>query len=186
MSGHRSTRLESDEAERLTPNLKMIGRDKAHAFRRLMSRPYATDQFLDSIVEEYIRDKNSVVQKVQNSFDLKRMMAEEVEAGDSTTGPKMKSLRAAKHRFESLASPMGRVILYLPEFLKALQRIALKTDKAGASASAFLKGLTAEKLVQLGLLADGMDESLLLVRILGFSLVINVEFIILYHLIFFL
>ena len=169
-AGHRSSKLEGDTVETaLTPNLKMIGRDKAHSFRRLMTRPFKCDEYLDSIVDEFVTAKSSVVQRLHNSWDLKRILTEEIEAADPELGTNMKSLRAAKHRFESLAAPMGRCILYLPQFLKTMQRICeSRADNIATEAKAFLQGLTAEKLLQLSLLADGLDETMLLVRCLSY------------------
>eukprot|EP00438_Fugacium_kawagutii_P027421 Skav217147 [mRNA] locus=scaffold2621:2863:6211:+ [translate_table: standard] len=167
-AGRRSSRLETEANDEkiLTPNLVMVGRDKAHSFRRLMTRPYASDPFLDGLVDDWIRDNGSMIQKIQNSWDLKRVLVEEVAESDAPTGTSMRSLRAAKHRFESLASPMGRALLHLPAFLKTMERMAAGANDLGKRAAAFLQGLSAEKLVQLALLADGMDEAMLLVRTL--------------------
>ena len=64
---------------------------------------------------------------------------------------------------------MGRCILYLPQFLKTMQRICeSRADNIATEAKAFLQGLTAEKLLQLSLLADGLDETMLLVRCLSY------------------
>ena len=153
----------SDEA-RLTPNLKMIGRDKAHSFRRLMTRPYQCDEYLDELLNDFVHDKSSMCQKIQHSFNLKTIFQEQVVKQEAKWGQKIKNLRAAKHRFESLAAPMGRILLYLPAFLATCAQISEQRLAAGPRAEAFLNSLTAERLLQAGLLADGMDEAMLLIR----------------------
>ena len=40
-AGKRSPKIEQNDAQQpLMPNIKLVGRDQAHAFRRLMTRPY--------------------------------------------------------------------------------------------------------------------------------------------------
>lgn len=156
----------------LTPNLKMVGRDKAHSFRRLMTRPVKVDGYLSDIIEDFISSKSSMAQKIQASYDLKDIFRQEIAAdlehntADSPVTARIQNLRAAKHRFESLASPLGRMLLYLPSFIKACQRVSetRKGQAVARSARLFLDQLSAERLLQAALLSDGLDEALLLVR----------------------
>ena len=74
-AGKRSAELEPANGDgdnsTLTPNLKMVGRDKAHSFRRLMTRPFQCDPFLDEIMDDFVLSKSSICQLVQNSHGLK-------------------------------------------------------------------------------------------------------------------
>lgn len=107
-----------------------------------------------------------MTQKIQNSFELQAMFQEEVNQREEAHGNSIKSLRAAKHRFESLQAPLGRTLLHLPAFLATCQRISeTRADQAaGRDATVFLRDLTSERVLQAGLLADGMDEAMLLIR----------------------
>ena len=167
-AGKRSAELEPANGDgdnsTLTPNLKMIGRDKAHSFRRLMTRPFQCDPFLDEIMDDFVLSKSSICQLVQNSHELKSMFQEEIE--QQVGCKRISNLRAAKHRFESLAAPMGRALLYLPSFVACCQRVAeTRADTSmGKQTKVFLEGLTCEKLIQLAVLADALDESMVLLR----------------------
>jgi hypothetical protein len=133
-----------------------------------MTRPYKCDPYLDEIMDDFVVEKTSMCQKIQHSSALKDIFAEEVllNANTATAVKKVENLRAAKHRFESLATPLGRILLHLQAFVSACQRIAdVRTgDSAGVAARAFLDHLTAERLIQVGLLSDGMDECMMLIR----------------------
>ena len=111
-------RCSSNNEEAFTPNVKLVGRDAAHSFRRLMTRPYKTDEYLEETVSMWIDSEHSMTQKIQNSFELQSIFSEEViKAREEPHGNSIKSLRAAKHRFESLQAPLGRTLLHLPAFL---------------------------------------------------------------------
>ena len=141
--------IESSTAEILTPNVKMIGRDKAHGFRRILQRPYQADGFLQGVMDNYILSSESMTQKIANSFDFREWLQLEISRCDqdetSGFGNKVQNLRSAKHRFTKICE--------------------LKLDDAsGRSAARFLELVTGEELLQLALLADAADEALVLVR----------------------
>ena len=149
-AGKRSPKIEQNDAQQpLMPNIKLVGRDQAHAFRRLMTRPYKCDPYLDETLGMLVDDRDSMAQKIHNSFVLKKIFQEEIEAqNEASWNLQVKNLRAAKHRFESLVTPLGRQLLCLPAFLKACQRIAANRSAADGSGKAvrlFLDGLTFER-----------------------------------------
>ena len=155
----------------LHPNLKMVGHDKAHAFRRVLKRPYAADPVLERLMDNHCLGKDSMVQVISNSADFRLWFEDCVKTqsasnGTEGFGDKIRNLKAAKHRFESVSTPLGRMLLYLPAFLMTCQKMAekRKKDKSGQLARRYLEELTQEQLVQLALLADAGDEGLLLVR----------------------
>ncbi|CAK9100367.1 Uncharacterized protein SCF082_LOCUS46975, partial [Durusdinium trenchii] len=166
--GLRDTKIESESASVLLPQLKLVGRDKAHAFRKVLQRPYTADGFLNTVMEDFILSKDSMVQRVSNSFDFREWFELEISKQTDTSGygKSVRNLKAAKHRFESHSTPVARFLLYLPSFVAVVTRIAeTKADDAvGKAASLFLQTMTAEQILQLALIADAMDEGLLLVR----------------------
>ena len=166
-AGKRSVEIEDDDVTALHPNLKMVGHDKAHSFRRVLKRPYAADAVLERLMENHCLGKDSMVQVISNSADFRCwfehcVKAQSASKGTEGFGDRVRNLKAAKHRFESVSTPLGRMLLYLPAFLMTCQK--RKKDKAGQLARQYLEDLTQEQLVQLALLADAGDEGLLLVR----------------------
>jgi hypothetical protein len=151
----------------LAPNLKVIIRDRAHASRRLLSRPWKADPFLDEITETVVMDRSSICQRIQHSHDLRDMYAESVKTYVDGPFKNSKGLGAAKHRYESWAKPFAMVVMTLPALIHTAEQISLvRAGKPeGKDAEKFLTFLNAERVVQLGMLADGADEAYLLIRI---------------------
>ncbi len=78
---------------------------------------------------------------------------------------KMKNLNAAKHRFASTQTPLGRCVLGIEAVLTTAERIAnTRTDKFGVACLSFLRWLDDEKLLLLGAMSDAGDEVILLAR----------------------
>ena len=167
-AGKRDIKIEDEGTLELHPNLKMIGRDKAHAFRKVLQRPYCADDFLEALMNDHILGSHSMAQIIANSHEFSLWLEDELSRQEQTAGfgAKCKNLRSAKHRFESHSTPLGRMLLYCPAFLATCQKIAenRKDNKEGRCAIAYLQSFTAEGLCQLAMLADAGDEGLMLVR----------------------
>ena len=102
---------------------------------------------------------------IQNSTELQTWFAEFCEEEGLSCGD-ARNLRAAKHRFESYATPLARVCRHF----RPLLRVAIKTahtrsDKAGRGMLAFLLWLQPEYVLLLGMLADAGDDALCLTRV---------------------
>jgi hypothetical protein len=78
-----------------------------------------------------------------------------------------KGLGAAKHRFESWAKPFAMAVMTLPALIRTAEEISItRAGKAeGKDADDFLIFLNAERILQLGMMADGSDEGVVLIRI---------------------
>ena len=152
----------------LFKNLKLVQRDHAHAFRRLLSRPYHADPELEAYLNNLVMKKASIVQRIFNSHLFQAWFAEETskQEADSGLGPGIRSLRAAKHRFETFSTPTGRAMLWLPALMNTAQRIV--TDRAGTDVSqqvgTWLRQLSTEEVLQVAMVADASDEGLMLIR----------------------
>ena len=59
----------------LTPNLKFILRDAAHASRRIISRPWNADPYLKDVALMMAQGRNSVAKLVHNSTETSRVFA---------------------------------------------------------------------------------------------------------------
>ena len=56
-----------------TPNMSFIVRDKAHGSRRILSRPWACDDYLNTVASSLIKDPSSIAQLIQHSEDFPRL-----------------------------------------------------------------------------------------------------------------
>jgi hypothetical protein len=112
-------------------------------------------------------DSNSICQRIQHSHDLRDMYAENVQSYVDGPFKNSKGLGAAKHRYESWAKPFAMVVMTLPAMIRTAEEISLvRAGKPeGNDADRFLKFLNAERVVQLGMMADGADEAVVLIRI---------------------
>ena len=57
----------------LTPNLKWVVKDKAHASRRIVSRPWAVDEYVKDVAMMFAQGHGSMARLIQYSHDLKRV-----------------------------------------------------------------------------------------------------------------
>jgi hypothetical protein len=109
----------------LTPNLKVIIRDRAHASRRLLSRPWKADPFLNEIAETVVMNNTSICQRIQHSHDLREMYATNVQNYVSNPFKKSQGLGAAKHRYESWAKPFAMVAMTFPALIRTAEEISV-------------------------------------------------------------
>ena len=89
----------------LTPSLKLIVRDVAHASRRVTAKPEAADEYLDELPRRIFTDKHSLAQITQHSDVWRREFASFVERQEDRSGGRAINVRAAQHRHESKAKP---------------------------------------------------------------------------------
>ena len=97
----------------LTPNLKMVTLDRAHASRRVVSRPFDADKRLSRLLEGYTLCDDSVCQIIHHKKALTDVWQHAVEKMQSNIGNNIRNLGMAKHRLESVSKPIGRFVIYL-------------------------------------------------------------------------
>ena len=151
------------------PNVKVVGRDMAHASTRLLKRPFAHDRSLEAILEEYVSGTESFSQKVFHSSLLTSWWKEAVQNQDELeivgTGTGSKSLCAAKHRFNSFLRPLATICNNLGPMLALCQKIvAMRPGPDSTWAASILRHFSAEKAVLLGMMADASATCLDLTR----------------------
>ena len=152
-----------------TPNVEALLRDKAHGARRCISRPWTADAKRKDIMQFYIQSSNSMIQTIDRSLDLRRMLTINIDAllaGIRRGNSKLLiSLRSAKHRYESLASPLGNFVLHLVPIVKtSLEITVVRTGSEVACAKLFLVRISNEHCLIIALLADAADDGLELTR----------------------
>lgn len=151
-----------------TPNMSFIVRDKAHGSRRILSRPWACDDYLNTVASSLITDPSSIAQLIQHSEDLKAMYSEATKKSSCKyVATSFTNMRAAKHRFESMCTPLSRICLDWEAVISFLVRVAIErgsADRAGLFATSCLDALSDELMLTAAMLADAADECMILIR----------------------
>jgi hypothetical protein len=152
----------------LTPNLKFVIRDKAHASRRIISRPWAADAYLKDIVVMMCKGRDSISRMVQNSLDMRRVFSDFVKSSTSKiVKSAVTNMRAACHRFESFQKPLGRTCIHMHACIRTALHVASRAQPDVANrAKAWLRWLDTEKCLTLSMMADVADEAMSLTRLL--------------------
>ena len=160
------SRVLSQSHQALTPNLLWVIRDKAHASRRLVSRPWAADAYIKDVALMMSQGNGSMARMIQNSLDIRRVFSRFVRTSrNKIVSSACTNMKAAKHRFESFAKPLGRTCIHL----HATIRTALWMVGRGSTADrakAWLQWLDTEKCLMAAMLADASDQSLALTRLM--------------------
>ncbi len=131
---------------------------------RSVSRPWAADAYLNEVMTFFVTSRNSMIQKIDRSQDLRRIFTKHcnnLESGILRTSNLLISLRSAKHRFESLASPMGLWVMWFLGLCMTAREITIKrTGPEVACAQLFMEYVTTSKCVLMGMMADAADDAL--------------------------
>ena len=152
------------EARGLFPNLRVVGREKAHASRRVLSRPQSTDPYLTEVCNRFIWNYDSVASIIQHNPTVNDIFC--VNTRDNPAASQIEKLRFRRHRFDSQAEPMTRIVLAFDAILQTLAAVShgRKTEDIGKNSATFLQWVDDEACLQLGMMADASDQVMLLVR----------------------
>ena len=157
--------LSPDDEKPMLPNLQHVFRDRAHASRRLTSRPWNADAKLKEVMEYMGRGAGSMARLINDSQEIKRIFANHCASCDSVIRDALSSFRSAGLRFESHARPLGRTCLFFHACVKtALHLMKARTDLSAKKAREWLEWVSEEHLLQAAMLADAADSSLALTR----------------------
>ena len=124
LAGEIGTREVSSDLRPITPNCRVILRDKAHAARRPLNRPWTRLPFLKELIERWISSRPSPARMIQNSFEFRRWFKKNLEADSQRRISDFANLRAAKHRFESVTKPLQRSCFHCRSLLRTMVQIA--------------------------------------------------------------
>ncbi|CAE7244095.1 haeIIM [Symbiodinium sp. CCMP2592] len=153
--------------QKLTPNLRFVVRDKAHASRRITSRPWSADDVLKDVMQFMCGGRHSIAKLLQFSEEIKRIFVEFTTSTDTVLKRAVSDFRAAAHRFESHAKPLGRTCLYIHACIRtALRLTKTRSDASGQKAKAWLLWLSEERALLAAMLADAADSSIRLTRLM--------------------
>ncbi|CAL1145168.1 unnamed protein product [Cladocopium goreaui] len=145
-------------------NLRIRSKDTAHASRRIASRCTQADPYLARVLKKYVTGGQSPAQLLQFRPYFAKRFGHFVK---SNNGWSCKNLRAAKHRFESLQKPLGRLVLHMQPLLVTMETLCReRAGKAeGKTATEFLEQWSVEEALTLAALADAHDEAFLVTRV---------------------
>ena len=121
----------------LTPNSKILLRDKAHGARRLASRPFAAIEPIKDVVMRCAHGRGSPAQMIHWSPELRLEWRNLVMRHGM--GHRVMNLRAAKHRYESFSKPLGRLSMLLNVMFLFLFKCLQRGKWARISAARWLK-----------------------------------------------
>lgn len=131
-------------------------------------RAWNADAVLRNIYERYVTSRQTIVNVIENSHIFKAKFQEYVERSQHSFGIHVKNLSLAKHRFDSTQKPVGRMVLFMDALVSVALYILAKrarTSREGKIAEDFLRGLNMEDYIQLAMMADAGDETIMLVRL---------------------
>lgn len=156
------------DLESVFPNLLVINKDKAHGARRILSRTWVCDTYLDNIAHGMIMGSHSVVQQIRHSDVWRSRHAKHLRELQHTPVWKkaLVGVVGAKHRFDSWQKPFARVCLSFDAVIATAQTLhdERRSEAAGRYAKTFLTLLDEEAMVSLGMMADAGEETIELIR----------------------
>lgn len=157
----------SNNSMRATPNLKYVIRDKAHASKRLVSRPFNADPYLKRVMGMFASDRKSIARTIQNSHAIRGKFKEYLTTSFRSVNKTVSNMRSAKHRFESLQKPFGRTVLFTyPTLRTAIWVAQTRDDESGDNAKEWLAYVDNENCLQAAMMADAADQTIVVCRIM--------------------
>lgn len=149
-----------EQVESIFPNLRLRVRDLCHAVRRLGSRPTFADGYLKETMNLFLEGPAKLI---EHSDLFKARFSAFVK---ELSGWSCKSLSAAKHRFESLRTPVARIALHFEAVLRTCEVIMFerRTKKEGKICEHFLENVTVEHALTIACLSDAFDEHMEVTR----------------------
>ncbi|CAE7368280.1 unnamed protein product [Symbiodinium sp. CCMP2592] len=154
----------------LFPNSKVAMKDRTHAARRLMSRPFKAINELDEVYSTLISGSSSITRTIQSSQVLSNAFAGYCARVESSAvkSKRIKNLSFRKHRFDSFQKPTSRMILWFEAVIMTAVHASVhrKDDRDGQRARDFLEYISEERMLLLAMAADFSDETTALIRML--------------------
>ena len=152
---------------RLTPKLKFVIRDRAHGSKRLVSRGWGADSYLNNVTQMLVRSRKSIARLIHFSPAIRERFGHYARGTFRVVRKVVKNMRAAPQRYECLQKPFGRSILYMHANIKtALWVATTREDESSNTAKDWLEWIDTEACVQGSMMADASDQVMILTRFL--------------------
>ena len=147
-------------------NIETIARDKPHGNRRILSRPWSADPYMDDLNTRLFMSRHNITQRIEHSHLFKDIFEKECEKQDVRLKHAARNLRASKHKYESLSKPRGRFTLWRDAYISTAEKIHVTRcgKQEGKDAADFIKKLDDESILQTAMCADAGDEAMGLLR----------------------
>ena len=157
--------LPNSNNQLMFPNLKLVTLDHCHATSRILKRGFGAVPALHDIMREDIRAKGSISQMIQHSKPFRQFFFQHGQKSEGPTST-MQSLSAAKHRYESLRTPLIRSVLRFDSLMATAAWIYHhRRGKAEAKrAELFLRRQSTERILLRAMMADAAEETMNLLR----------------------
>ena len=110
--------MKEDAEDAILPSLRVVGRDKTHASRRVLTRPWRADPYLSDCYDTALMNKDSIISVISNSDDIADWFADAVQECELGIGGKIRSMTFKRHRFDSQTKPLARFVLFFDGVLK--------------------------------------------------------------------
>jgi len=124
--------------------------------------------YFRDVVHRYVRGSSSPARMIQCSQDLRVMFGDLVVNAAVSLAQRLriKNLQAAKHRFQSFARPLGRMVRLIRQIIRLMERLARPGQNRDrkCKAAVFLRNVSAKDLLCCACLADISDECMAIVR----------------------
>jgi hypothetical protein len=151
---------------RLTPNLKYVVRDRAHGSKRLLSRTWGADKYLNEVTQRFVRSRRSMARLIHFSPELRSKFVLYCRATFGVVRKTCKNMRAAPQRYECLQKPFGRSVLFVHACIKlAAWCNTVRDDESSAISKEFLEYIDDEAALQASMQADASDQIMIITRL---------------------
>ena len=153
----------------LFQNAVACTRDRTHAARRILKRPFAAVPEIWDVFNSLVWNNAAMPTTIQSSDVLRNVFNKYIKLSESELdGSRIKSLSLRKQRFDSHQKVTGRLILWLRATVMTAVYASVhrRTERDGQRAMEFLRNISEEKVVLLAMLADFSDEATAVIRML--------------------
>ena len=157
----------NNSRSRPTPNLQFVIRDKTHGSKRLLSRGWGADAYLNKVMGMFAKDRRSIAQTIQHSHVIRAKFQHYIKTSFRVVHKVVSNMRSAKHRFESLQKPLGRTVLFTYPCIRTALWITLtRSDQSAVNAKEWLEYVDNENCLQAAMMGDASDQTMALTRLM--------------------
>lgn len=115
------------------------------SIRRTLGRTWNCDSWLAAVESNFLKGPGSLTVLIQNSLVISGIFKRHCEKTDNGLKTKIFNLRAAKHRYESFATPAGRCVQWIDAFIATASELLARPDTDNRNAAEnFMQFLTTE------------------------------------------